>query len=135
MRTMLCFMLLLSCMVALPIISSYSIHAMLYRRSSRLNSIRENSIVSSILNYDNNGKTIEYIPSFVVGTNTSIYNESMGNFSVNSVFSSANVNSSKRGFLLDKDRVKMKTRRDGSMFNDKLSSKIYSDYDFDDEFD
>ncbi len=132
---MLCFVLLLLCMVALPIISSYSIHARLYRRSSRLNSIRENSLVSSILNYDNNGKTIEYIPSFVVGTNTSVYNESIGNVSVNSVFNSANVNSSKRGFLLDKDRVKMKTRRDGSMFNDKLSSKIYSDYDFDDEFD
>ena len=118
-----------------PLVSTYCLHARLSRQSfQRCNSMNENAVASS--DYIDNGKTIEYIPPFVVATNSSMYSMSQGNNSVNSVVSSPNINaSSKRGFMLDKDRVKMKTRRDGSMFNDKLSSKIYSDYDFDDDFD
>ncbi len=133
---MCCVFLLIYALVP-PFVTSYSLHARLSRRSSqRCNGMKENSVVSSILNYDDNEKIMEYTPPFVVATNSSMYIMSQGNNSVKSVVSSPNINaSSKRGFMVDKDRVKLKTRRDGSMFNDKLSSKIYSDYDFDDDFD
>jgi len=122
--------------LGLPVVASYSIRARLNRRSSHLyDSMKENSAMSSTRNYDENRKTMEYVPPLVVESANLMNNASQGNSGVNSVFMSTNMTSSKRGFMLDKDRVKMKTRRDGSMFNDKLSSKIYSDYDFDEDFD